>query len=51
MEKEERIKFVELGLRILQIQLSKELLEKVIKVIDKVDELKGQTTLKDICEL
>lgn len=51
MTPEEKIQYVNYGLKLLSIELHKDLLEKVIKVIEVVDKKKGQTTMKDIIEL
>lgn len=51
MTPEEKFQYVNYGLKILSIELHKDLLEKVIKVIEVVDNKKGQTTVKDIIEL
>lgn len=51
MTPEEKIQYVNYGLKLLSIELHRDLLEKVIKVIEVVDEKKGQTTMKDILKL
>jgi hypothetical protein len=47
MTKEEKIKYVDVGLRVLNIELHQELLKKVIKVIEIVDKKKGNTNIMD----
>jgi hypothetical protein len=51
MTPEEKIQYVNYGLKLLSIELHKDLLEKVISVIEVVDKKKGQTTIKDILQL
>lgn len=51
LSKEERQKYIDVGLRILNIQLHPELLTKVIKVIDLVDKKKGGTNIEDIIKI
>jgi hypothetical protein len=51
MTPNEKIKYVEYGLKLLNIELHKELLEKVIQVIEVIDDKKGETTMKDIFKL
>ena len=51
MTPEEKIQYVNYGLKLLNIELHKDLLEKVISVIEVVDKKKGQTTIKDILQL
>lgn len=51
LSKEERQKYIDVGLRILNIQLHPELLAKVIKVIDLVDKKKGNTNIEDVIKI
>jgi hypothetical protein len=51
MTQEERQKYIDVGLRILNIQLHPELLTKIIKVIDIVDKKKGNTNIEDIIKI
>ena len=51
MTEEERLKYIDVGLRILNIQLHETLLIKLIKVIDLVDEKKGDTNIEDILKI
>lgn len=51
MTQEERRKYIDVGLRMLNIQLHPELLIKVIKVIDIVDKKKGNTNIEDIIKI
>jgi hypothetical protein len=51
MTPEEKIQYVNYGLKLLSIELHKDLLEKVISVIEVVDKKKGQTSIKDILKL
>lgn len=51
MTPEEKIKYVDYGLRLLKIELHKDILEKVIQVVELVDKKKGETTMKDIFKL
>lgn len=47
MTKDEKIKYVDIGLRVLNIELNQELLKKIIKVIEVVDKKKGKTNILD----
>jgi hypothetical protein len=51
MTPDEKIQYVNVGLRLLNIQLHKELLDKVIKVIEVVDKKKGNSNVKDFLDL
>lgn len=51
MTEQERQKYIDVGLRILNIQLHPELLAKVIKVIDLVDKKKGDVNIEDIIKI
>lgn len=51
MTSEEKNQYVNYGLKLLGIELHKDIIEKVIKVVEVVDKKKGQTTMKDILEL
>lgn len=51
MTQEEKIEYVDYGLKLLKIELHKELLEKVIQVVELVENKKGQTTIKDVLQL
>lgn len=51
MTQEQKIQYVNYGLKLLNIELHKDLLEKVILVIEVVDNKKEQTTIKDILKL
>lgn len=51
MTPEEKIQYVDVGLRLLNIELHKELLKKVIQVIEVVDKKKGNSNVKDFLEL
>lgn len=51
MTQEQKIQYVNYGLKLLNIELHKDLLEKVILVIDVVDNKKEQTTIKDFLNL
>jgi len=51
MTPEEKIKYVDVGLRLLNIELHKELLKKVIKVIEIVDKKKGNLNVKDFLDI
>lgn len=51
MTPEEKIKYVDVGLRLLNIELHKELLDKVIKVIEIIDKKKGNSNVKDFLDL
>ena len=48
MTPEEKIQYVDVGLRLLNIELHKEILNKVIKVIEIVDNKKGKARLLDV---
>ena len=51
MTPEERIKYIDIGLRILNIQVHPEILKNVILVIDVVNKKKGKTNIKDIISI
>jgi hypothetical protein len=51
MTPEEKIQYVDVGLRLLNIELHKELLKKVIQVIEIVDKKKGNSNVKDFLQL
>jgi hypothetical protein len=51
MTPEEKIQYVNYGLKLLNIELHKDLLEKVISVIEFVYKKKGETTIKDFIKL
>jgi hypothetical protein len=51
MTPEEKIQYVDVGLRLLNIELHKELLKKVIKVIEIVDKKKGNSNVKDFLDI
>ncbi len=51
MTPEEKIKYVSYGLKLLNIELHDEILKKVIKVIDVVDQKKGESTIMDFVNL
>ncbi len=51
MTPEEKIQYVNYGLKLLSIELHKDLLEKVISVIEVVDKKKGESTIKYFIEL
>ena len=51
MTPEEKIKYVDVGLRLLNIELHKEILNKVIKVIEIVDKKKGNSNVKDFLDI
>jgi len=51
MTPEEKIQYVDVGLRLLNIELHKELLKKVIKVIEVVDKKKGNSNVKDFLDI
>lgn len=48
---ENRLKYIDTGLRIANIQLDKEILEKVVKIVDLVDEKGGNYNVEDILKL
>ena len=48
MTQEERLKYIDVSLRVANIELHKQFLEKVVKIIDLVDKKEGDTNIKDI---
>jgi hypothetical protein len=48
---EDRLKYIDVGLRLANIQLHKELLEKVVKIVDLVDKKGGKANIEDIVKL
>lgn len=51
MTKEERIKNIDVCLRLANIQIHQTLLERVIAMIDLVDKKKNKTNIKDVINL
>jgi|SRR6478609_775242 len=51
MTTEERLVYIDIALRAGSIQLHKDTLETVVKIIDLVDKKKGDTDIKDILEI
>lgn len=51
MTQDDKIRYVDIGLRLLNIELHKELLIKVVKVIDIVDKKKGKTNIMDFIKI
>jgi len=51
MTQEEKFNYVEIGLKILNIQIHPEILKNVILVVDVVNKKKGKTDIKDILDI
>lgn len=51
MTPEERLQYIDMALRVLNVQVHKSILEIVIKAVDLVNEKKGSTDIKDILNL
>ena len=51
MTPEERQKYIDIGLRMRNIQLHPELLKKVLEIVDLVDRKKGDTNIQDVIKL
>lgn len=51
MTPDERLQYIDIGLRVANIELHKDLLKRVVLIVDLVDEKKGKTDLKDIIHL
>ena len=51
MTQEERQSYVDIALRIRNIQLHPELLKKVLETVDLVDRKKGKANIRDIIKL
>jgi hypothetical protein len=51
ISQEEKQKYIDVGLRMLNIELHQELLKKVLEVVDLVDRKKGSANIQDIIEL
>lgn len=51
MTPEERLQYIDVACRAAHIQLHKDVLERVLKIIDLVDDKKGKTDLMDIITL
>jgi hypothetical protein len=51
MTKEERQKYIDVGLRLRNIELHPELLKKVLQVVDLIDKTKGNANIHDIIKL
>lgn len=51
MTKENRQKYIDVGLRMRNIELHPDLLKKVLEVVDLVEIKKGKANIQDIIEL
>jgi hypothetical protein len=51
MTPENRQKYIDVGLRMRNIQLHPELLKKVLEVVDLVDKKKGKANISDVINL
>jgi hypothetical protein len=51
MTPEERQSYIDIGLRMRNIQLHPELLKKVLEIVDLVDRKKGNANIQDVIEL
>jgi len=51
MKKTTRLNYIDIALRTASIQLHKDTLEIVVKIIDLVDKKQGDTDIKDILEI
>lgn len=51
MNKENRQKYIDVGLRMRNIELHPELLKKVLEVVDLVNRKKGNANIEDIIKL
>jgi hypothetical protein len=51
ISQEEKQKYIDVGLRMLNIELHQEILKKVLEVVDLVDRKKGSANIQDIIEL
>ncbi len=51
MTPEERQKYIDVGLRMRNIQLHPELLKKVLEIVDLVDRKKGNANIQDVIKL
>lgn len=51
MTPEERQKYIDVGLRMRNIQLHPELLKKVLEIVDLVDRKKENANIQDVIEL
>lgn len=51
MESNERIKIIDVALRLQSIHVNTDLLEKIIKTIDLVNKRKNKTNLQDIINI
>ncbi len=51
MTKEERQKYIDVGLRLRNIELHPELLKKVLQIVDLIDKTKGNANIYDIIKL
>ena len=47
MTEEDKIKYIDVALRLQNIEINKDLLQKIVKTIDVVNKKKGKSTLKD----
>lgn len=51
MTKDNKQKYIDVGLRMRNIELHPDLLKKVLEVVDLVERKKGSTNIQDIIEL
>jgi hypothetical protein len=51
MTPEERQSYIDIGLRMRNIQLHPDLLKKVLEIVDLVDRKKGNANIQDVIEL
>jgi hypothetical protein len=51
MKPEERQRYIDVGLRLRNIELHPELLKKVLQVVDLIDKTKGNANIHDIIKL
>jgi hypothetical protein len=51
MTPDNRQKYIDLGLRMRNVQLHPDLLKKVLEIVDLVDKKKGNANIQDVIEL
>jgi hypothetical protein len=51
MTPQERMSYIDVALRMANIEIHKVILEKVIEIVDLVDRKKGNANIKDVIEI
>jgi len=51
MTPEERVQYIDLGMRFCNIEVHPQVLKKLLKIVDLVDKKKGNANIKDLIEI